>query len=171
MALDGSTLEVADEKANAMHYGYPGASRGFAAYPRLRFVALAECATHVMTGAQMGPYRMSEQELAKAVLRSADSSMLVLADRGFAGYPLWDAAGKQGCKRLFRIRDSQVLPVIRELSDGSWISEIYADPKTRRPAEKGRRVAGVERVRVIEYDMLSEGGGSQAVPVDNRFDG
>ena len=48
--------------------------------------ALAECGTHVMVGAQMGPYRVSEQELAKDVLRCADSSMLVLADRGFAGY-------------------------------------------------------------------------------------
>jgi len=157
MAIDGSTLDVADEKANAQYYGYPGASRGSAAYPQLRFVALAECATHVMFGAAMDAYRVSEQALAKDVLQRADSGMLVLADRGFAVYPMWTAAGKQGCKRLFRIRDNQVLPVIRELPDGSYISEIYPDLKTRRRAAKGKRVDGVERIRVVEYEMIHEG--------------
>jgi hypothetical protein len=157
VALDGSTLDVADEKANAQHYGYPGASRGSAACPQLRFAALAECATHVMFGAEMGAYRVSEQELARDVLRRADSSMLILADRGFAVYPLWSVAGKQSCKRIFRVRDNHVLPVIRELSDGSYISEIYPDLKTRRRAAKGKNVDGVERIRVVEYEMVNEG--------------
>jgi len=156
VALDGSTLDVADEKANAQHYGYPGASRGSAAYPQLRFAALAECATHVMFGAEMGAYKVSEQVLARDVLRRVDGSMLVLADRGFSTYPMWSDAGKQGCKRLFRVRDNQVLPVIRELSDGSYISEIYPDIKTRRRAAKGKSVGGVERIRVVEYEMVHE---------------
>jgi hypothetical protein len=156
MAIDGSTLDVADEKANARYYGYPGASRGASAWPQLRFAALAESATHVMVGAQMGAYRVSEQALAKDVLRCADSSMLILADRGFAGYPLWCEAGRQGCKRLFRIRENQVFPVSCELPDGSYLSEIFPDLKTRRRAGKGKSVNGVERVRVIEYEMPQE---------------
>jgi len=157
MAIDGSTLDVADEKANAQHYGYPGSSRGSSAYPQLRFAALAECATHVMVGAQMAACKVSEQALARDVLQHADSSMLVLADRGFVGYALWILAGEQGCKRLFRVRNNQVLPVIRELSDGSYISEIYQDQKTRRRAAKGL-TDGVERVRVVEYEITNEDG-------------
>jgi hypothetical protein len=158
MALDGSTLDVADEKSNAQYYGYPGASRGSSACPQLRFAVLAESGTHVMVGAQMGAYRVSEQTLAKDVLRCADSSMLILADRGFAGYPMWCEAGRRGSKRLFRIRDNQVLPVLCELPDGSYLSEIFPDLKTRRRAAKGKSVDGVERVRIVEYEMNLEDG-------------
>ena len=105
----------------------------------------------------MDAYKVSEQALARDVLQRADSGMLVLADRGFAVYPLWVAAGKRGCKRVFRIRDNQVLPVIRELPDGSYISEIYPDLKTRRRSAKGKCVDGIERIRVVEYEMLREG--------------
>jgi len=158
MAIDGSTLDVADEKANAQHYGYPGASRGSSAWPQLRFAALAESATHVMVGAQIGACKVSEHALAKDILRCADSSMLLLADRGFAGYPMWCEAGRQGCKRLFRIRGNQVFPVSCALPDGSYLSEIFPDQKTRRQAAKGKSVIGVERVRVIEYEMTQEDG-------------
>jgi hypothetical protein len=40
MAIDGSTLDMPDEGANALHFGYPGASRGSSAFPQMRFVAL-----------------------------------------------------------------------------------------------------------------------------------
>jgi hypothetical protein len=36
MALDGSSLDVADEKANAEYFGYPTAARGHSAYPQAR---------------------------------------------------------------------------------------------------------------------------------------
>jgi len=108
MGLDGSTLEVADEAANAQHYGYPGASRGRSAFPQLRFAALAECGTHMLVGAKMGPFRASEHELAAQVLEHADDTMLILADRGFVGYPMWKAANQRGSKLVFRLRENQV---------------------------------------------------------------
>src|ERR1700720_191129 len=37
VSLDGSTLDVADEKGNAEAFGRPGSSRGESAYPQLRF--------------------------------------------------------------------------------------------------------------------------------------
>lgn len=110
MGLDGSTLEVADAAVNAQHFGYPGASRGSSAFPQLRFAALAECGTHVLVGAQIGPYRTSEQELAMQVLEHADASMLILADRGFVVYPMWWAANQRGSKLVFRLRDGRRQP-------------------------------------------------------------
>lgn len=153
MGLDGSTLEVADEVANAQHYGYPGASRGSAAFPQLRFAALAECGTHVLVGAHMGPYSTSEHELAMQVLERADHSMLILADRGFVGYPMWSAANRCGSRLVFRLRENQVLPVERVLPDGSYLSTLYASTKARRDARRG--LGSDERfpVRVIEYEL------------------
>ncbi len=56
VSLDGSTLEVADEAANAQAFGRPAASRGASAFPQLRFVALVENGTHVLFGTRCGPY-------------------------------------------------------------------------------------------------------------------
>jgi hypothetical protein len=153
MGLDGSTLEVADEAANAQYYGYPGASRGNSAFPQLRFAALAECGTRVLVGAQMAPYRCSKQELAMRVLERADASMLILADRGFVGYPMWSAANQRGSKLVFRQRENQVLPVERVLPDGSYLSTFYGSTKARRDARRGLGGNECFTVRVIEYEL------------------
>ncbi len=55
MVIDGSTLDMPDEAANAECYGYPPASRGASAFPKLRFVALAECGTRTLCYAEPGP--------------------------------------------------------------------------------------------------------------------
>lgn len=162
MGLDGSTLEVADEAANAEHYGYPTASRGSSAFPQLRFAALAECGTHVLIGARMGPYRSSEQALAMQVLERADASMLILADRGFVGYPMWRAASERGSKLLFRLRENQVLPVQRVLPDGSYLSTLFGSTKARRNAQRELPSEDTVTVRVIEYELRSSGQGEES---------
>lgn len=40
MAIDGSTLDMPDEAANAKSFGYPAAARGSSAFPQMRFVAM-----------------------------------------------------------------------------------------------------------------------------------
>jgi len=50
VSLDGSTLDVADEKGNEIAFGRPSASRGSSAFPQLRFVSLVENGTHVLFG-------------------------------------------------------------------------------------------------------------------------
>ena len=92
VSLDGSTLEVADEKVNEEAFGRPSASRGKSAYPQLRFVSLVENGTHVLFGTQMGDYGTSEITLAKMVLPSLVAGMLCLADRLFFSYDFWNQA-------------------------------------------------------------------------------
>jgi hypothetical protein len=166
MAIDGSTLDMPDEAANAAHYGYPGSSRGSTAYPQMRFVAMAECGTHTLCFAQPGPWRVSERALAEAVIEHADASMLVLADRNFYSLAFWQRSCATGAKLLFRVRNDQRLPREVELPDGSYLSTLYPTEKARRqrpdgsylstlyPTEKARRqrMEGV-RVRVIEYAL------------------
>jgi hypothetical protein len=54
VSLDGSTLDVADERVNEAAFGRPGASRGRSAYPQILLVSLVETGTHVLFGARMG---------------------------------------------------------------------------------------------------------------------
>jgi hypothetical protein len=84
VSLDGSTLDVADEKENEEAFGRPGASRGQSAYPQIRFVSLVENGTHVLFGSQMGGWGTGELALATGVLPWLGPDMLCLADRYFS---------------------------------------------------------------------------------------
>lgn len=88
VSLDGSTLDVADERVNAEAFGRPGTSQGQSAFPQLRFVSLVENGTHVLFGSRMGTYRTGEITLAKAILPQLQPGMLCLADRGFYSYEM-----------------------------------------------------------------------------------
>lgn len=77
VALDGSSLDVADTKANEDHFGRPSSPRGGkAGFPQMRFVVLAETGTHVLFGAQAGSYHTSESELAHKVIARLEPGML-----------------------------------------------------------------------------------------------
>jgi hypothetical protein len=147
VSLDGSTLDVADEKVNDEAFGRPGASRGASGYPQLRFVSLLECGTHVLFGAQDGPYGTSEIELARSVLARLRPGMLCLADRSFFSFALWSQAADTGADLLWRMKVNAVLPCEERLEDGSYLSTIYPSAKDRRRDQRGRIV------RVIEYSL------------------
>lgn len=147
VALDGSTLDVPDTASNRKHFGKPGASRGEAAFPQLRLVGLIETGSHGFFSVAMGPYARSEHALTEAVLPALRPGMLCLADRLFAGFPLWQQAAGTGADLLWRIRSNLVLPVEEVRPDGSYLSSFYASPKDRRHRRGGLRV------RVIEYQL------------------
>jgi hypothetical protein len=72
--------------------------------------------------------------------------MLVLADRGFFGVDLWQAAAATRADLLWRVRKDIVLPVIEQLPDGSYVSEIFG------PANIHHTRPGLP-VRVVEYTL------------------
>jgi len=147
VSVDGSTLEVADERANDAAFGRPGASRGASAFPQLRFVSLVENGTHVLFGTQMGPYASGEVTLAKTVLNALRQGMLCLADRNFFSFALWAQARHSGADLLWRAKTNARLPREQPLADGSYLSRIY-------PSESDRRHrCGAVTVRVIEYRL------------------
>jgi len=145
VSIDGSTLDIADTKENAAHFGRPSASRGSSAFPKLRFCALVETGTHGIFAAAMGPYERSEASMASELIEHLKSGMLCLADRGFFSYQLWKKAADSGAALLWRVKKNLLLPVEEELEDGSYLSSIYPSAKARRH--------GVQaiKVRVIEY--------------------
>lgn len=146
MAVDGTSMDVADEAANAKFFGYPGASRGESAFPQVHVLALVECGTHAIIGAEHGPCRRSEQEMATHLFPATlQPDMLLLADRNFYGYPLWQTASASGCKLLWRVKANLKLPRERILPDGSYMSRIYSIK------DRGRKHG--QTVRVVEYAL------------------
>jgi len=146
MALDGSCMDVADESANAAFFGYPGASRGQSAFPQAHLLGLVECGTHAVVAAEVAPYARSEQAMAAQMLPSAlKPDMLVLADRNFFGFKLWQTACATGAKLAWRAKADRKLPVDRMLADGSFLSTVFDSADKRR--------ASGQVIRVIEYTL------------------
>ena len=147
VSLDGSTLDVADTVENDEAFGRPGASRGSSAFPKIRFVALLENGTHVLWAAHMDQYATDELTLAETVIPSLRQGMLCMADRFFPSYKLWRMAAKTGADLLWRTRQNARLDVEKRLTDGSYLSRIYASTSDRRNGRNG------VVVRVIDYRL------------------
>ena len=146
VAIDGTVFDLPDTPANEEHFGRPGCGRGEAqgAFPQARVVALVECDTHAIIGAEIGPCTSGETTLARPLLRLLEQRMLLLVDRGFPGYELWQEAAATGSELCWRTKSNAVLPVTTALSDGSYLSAL-APPR-------GNPGAPIT-VRVIEYTL------------------
>jgi len=147
VSLDGSTLDVADQKENETAFSRPSASRGSSAFPQVRLVSLVENGTHVLFGSRMAGINTGEITLAKDVLPSLRKGMLCLADRNFYGYELWNQARSTGADLLWRVKKNLRLPCEKRLPDGSYLSRVYASRKDQRHQKDG------VVVRVIEYSL------------------
>lgn len=147
VSLDGSTLDVADGKANEVAFSRPGVSRGSNAFPQIRFVSLVENGTHVLFGSQMDSYRTGEITLAKAVLPRMRSGMLCLADRNFFGFELWQQARETGADLLWRMKKNMRMDCDKRLSDGSYLSHVYPSERDWRHKTNG------VLLRVIDYRL------------------
>jgi hypothetical protein len=147
VSLDGSTLDVADTPENDAAFGRPRASRGKSGFPQICFVSLVENGTHVLYGARWGSYDTSEIALAREVLKELRPGVLCIADRHYFGYGLWKQACATGADLIWRVKKNLILPCIRRLEDGSYISRIYPSPRRRARDEDGIDV------RVVEYRL------------------
>ena len=147
VSLDGSTLDVADEKDNAATFGRPGTSRGKAAYPQIRFVSLVENGTHVLFGARMAEYAIGETSLAQQVVPHLSKQMLCLADRNFFSYALWEKAPGGGAELLWRVKKNMRLDCEKRLVDGSYLSQVYPSERDYRHKTNGIVV------RAIDYEL------------------
>lgn len=125
VAIDGTCVDVPDTPANSDHFGRPPSSRGEkSAFPQVRLVAVAECGTHAMFDAAIGPRVVSEIELARELAGRLEPGMLVLADRGLYGFKLWSQAAGTGADLLWRVKTTLRPRHVETLPDGSWLAHI-----------------------------------------------
>lgn len=153
VTLDGSTQDLADTSRNERAFGRPGVSRGKAAFPQLRWVTLLENGTHVLFGAVLGRYRKGEKTLAREVVRRLPTDALCFADRNFFSYALWNEALATGAALLWRVQSNLILPKLKRLPDGSYLTKIYPSSKARAKDRNG------VLARLIEYRL--EPGGTE----------
>jgi Transposase DDE domain len=148
MAIDGTLMDVPDSEENARVFGYPGSRPGIqAGFPKARLVILVEAGTHLIVDALICPYKIGERVRARKLLRSVEKGMLLMWDRGLHSYVMVKETLARGADFLGRMPKNVKFPVDKVLEDGSYLSWINPDGKSKK---KG---AAKIRVRVIEYTI------------------
>ena len=158
MSIDGTCIDVADTPANEAEFSRPRSPRGegAGAFPQVRLAGLAECGTHALVAAAMGACTTGETTLARGLLGSLGKGMLVLADRNFYSFGLWNEARATGVDLVWRTKAGHVLRPHEQLADGSWLARL------RRFSNYHMRGTDVV-VRVIDY-AVDDVGRPQAGP-------
>ena len=161
MAIDGVVLDTPDTPDNetAFHRRNAGTARA-GAFPQVRIVSLTECGTHASVWAEFDTWKVGERALTARMTEQFTDDMLILADRGFYSYDLWNRARAGGAHLLWRVSDTLELPVLEHLPDGSYRSELIP-PDTKAAIKAGGRAARADGrripVRVIEYMVTNRG--------------
>src|SRR5918994_1567341 len=175
LAIDGFEVDVPDSKQNAAEFGYAGSGDNRSAFPKARVVALAECGTHAFVAAEVDAYAVGEKTLAQRLYPRLRADELLTADRGFYSWQAWDTAQATGAALLWRAPTQLELPVVRVLSDGTYLTALIKP--TIRGARRERLLAAaragvdpsdsgavpdafddrglpvIHLARVIEYDV------------------
>src|SRR6266540_6096656 len=143
VSWDATMLDVPDSPANEAAFLASRNTRGRGAFPKVRLLQLIECGTHAVIDAVFGA--ASEQVLARRVLGSLGQGMLLLGDRNFPSYRLWQEATATGAHLLWRVKANTLLPRIGTFTDGSYLAVLP------RPGTRGARGSWV---RVVEYRVI-----------------
>jgi hypothetical protein len=150
VALDGAVYNVPDSEANAAAFGYPKGGRGAGAFPQVRKLSLVEVGTHAEVAFALKGLKekdAAEQAMAPGLFRHLGPGQLLVWDRGFFSYPLWQGLLLRSCQVLARVSARLVLRPVRELADGSYLANIYPCTSFRNRDEGGILV------RVIRYTL------------------
>jgi hypothetical protein len=148
VGLDATVYDVPDSLANAATFARPSAGpRGAGAFPQVRKLSLVELGTHVEFAFVARSIAHGEQSMVGGLLRHLTDEMLLLWDRNFFSYGLWDEVTSRGAKVLARAKSDLILEPIHDLADGSYLAKIYPTPSDRQK-DRGGIV-----VRVIRYTL------------------
>lgn len=101
----------------------------------------------------MCPYRIGERVRAKKLLRSVGVGMLLMWDRGLHSYNMVQATLAQKCDYLGRVPKNVKFSVEKVLEDGSYLSWVAPDGKSKKKG--GTKIM----VKVIEYTIDTDGEG------------
>jgi len=147
VGMDSTKLDIPDTPANEAAFGRPTGGRGDGAFPQVHKLSLVELGSRAELAFVVKPCQRNEAVIAWGLRRHVGPGMLLLADREFFSFPLWQAFLTRGCQLLWRGKTNLVLEPIEVLSDGSYLTKVYPRPRDRTHDRRG------VVVRVIKYTL------------------
>jgi hypothetical protein len=126
VAFDGcNSLKVPDTSRNRWWLGRIRYRMGFAGYPTLRLMALAETGTRGLLGAALGSAAdRDEPTVARRLLPLLRPGMLVLLDRAFDSNAFLREVATTGAMLVVRAKSTRHPVVLSHLPDGSYLSDL-----------------------------------------------
>ncbi|MFV2013729.1 MULTISPECIES: IS4 family transposase, partial [unclassified Micromonospora] len=158
------TVDVPDSAANAAEFGYAGSGGNRSAFPKARVVALAECGTHAFVAAEIGAYTEGEKTLARRLYPRLRSDELLTADRGFYSWQAWDTAAATGAALLWRAPTQIDLPVVKVLSDGTYLT-VLVKPTVRGGRRERLLAAARAGADLTDIDAVPDAFDDRGLPV------
>jgi hypothetical protein len=124
VAFDGlNSLKAPDTDRNRCWMGRIRYRMGWAGYPTLRLMTLAETGTRALIGAAIGSAAdRDEASLARRLLPLLRPGMLLLLDRGFDADAFLAEVDATGAMVLARAKSTRNPQVLEHLPDGSYLS-------------------------------------------------
>lgn len=139
--IDGSTLRVADSDANRRHFGGHSSGRHdggrderTSGYPLMRVVVLMALRSHVLVGAQFGPYGTDERAYARPLLDDVPNGSLLLLDRHYLQADVLIPVMTRGRDRhwMTRVKSTTKYRVLKRLGAGDELVELDVSRQARR---------------------------------------
>jgi Insertion element 4 transposase N-terminal/Transposase DDE domain len=154
VAFDGlNSLKVPDTDRNRCWLGRIRYRMGWAGYPTLRLMTLAETGTRGLIGAIIGSAAdRDEASLAQRLLPLLGPGMLILLDRAFDASAFLAKVAATGAVLVVRGKVTRNPPVLRHLPDGSYLSCL--DGLDVRIIEADLTMSGADGTRVRDRYRL-----------------
>jgi len=154
VAFDGcNSLKAPDTERNRWWLGRIRYRMGFAGYPTLRLMALAETGTRGLLGAALGAAAdRDEASVARRLLHLLRPGMLVLLDRAFDANVFLREVAATGAALLARSKSTRHPHVVGHLPDGSYLSCL--DGLTVRIIEAELTITGADGSHVADRYRL-----------------
>lgn len=161
VAFDGSTGSMPDSWANQAHFGKPKSRRKgeASAYPQLRWMSLLAIGPRLLLDVAYAPYAgkgTGERTLMMTILqRLHPTNFLFMVDAGLYSFAMMWQIQQQNCAFLLKVSCHPKLPVIKRLSDGSYLSEMNGkllDPNRSTDTRQAWTPQTLS-VRVIAYQI------------------
>jgi hypothetical protein len=152
LAMDGTTLRLADSAANREHFGAQNyANEKVASYPQARGVTLMMVATQLIRDARFGPYKTSEIAYAHELLASVPDNSLTVIDRGYLSAHLLCNLVGAGHNRHFLIPSkSNTKWTIIEGSDDDALVEMAVSDSARKKEPTLPKTWRARALRVVD---------------------
>lgn len=148
---DGTTVRVPDSTENREHFG--GQTTRWdstSGYPLVRLVTLMALRSHILAGAQFGPYATAEGPLATALWPLVPDQSVTLVDRGFLSARTLIGLERGGIQRhwLTRARSDLVHTRLERFAAGDELIELNVSSEARK---KDPSMPATWRMRAIRY--------------------
>jgi hypothetical protein len=147
VGIDGTVFALLDSPANACVFGLPLGSRSDGAFPQVRKLSRVELGTHAELRFVLKPCRRNEQALLPGLRPQLRPGLLLLCDRNFFSYRLWQQLLSRGVQVLFQVKSHLVLQPLQRWADGSYLAKIYRSDHDRQRDRDGMVV------RVLQYTL------------------